>query len=381
MEGIRAGDLNRYKEQKQRFEDGLNNLVRKSQTLSKQLERITKLAATDKEEAYYEAQALFAKEGADFMAQHARQRGLAATLELAKASAKKAEDMLAKYELESQRRQDKIDALQYQRGTQIIIGDRRASNAQTLEGLRQTNRIALESKRAQDRLHLKGGSTSEYVAKFTGAILPKEDANAVSDAATSIGQANELKKRLADHPDFAGRQGQVNNYVDRYINSFRSGASTDGIDQDAANSDVDQASLRFAKEYAAYLVSYERSLAGGAKGFTVALQKRFNDLMKQDQFNATGMTALLDDQIQEVARSATKRSDQITTPKLIAMGNDIMARSKQDYVPSETTTPEPTITPEKPTQKPRALPGEVVHVDASGNKAVKRNGQWVEVEK
>ena len=109
MEGIRAGDLNRYKEQKQKFEDGLNNLVRKSQTLSKQLERITKLAATDKEEAYYEAQALFAKEGADFMAQHARQRGLAATLELAKASAKKAEDMLAKYETERQKRQDKID--------------------------------------------------------------------------------------------------------------------------------------------------------------------------------------------------------------------------------------------------------------------------------
>jgi hypothetical protein len=109
MEGIRAGDLNRYKEQKQKFEDGLNNLVRKSQTLSKQLERITKLAATDKEEAYYEAQALFAKEGADFMAQHARQRGLAATLELAKASAKKAEDTLAKYELKNKERQDKID--------------------------------------------------------------------------------------------------------------------------------------------------------------------------------------------------------------------------------------------------------------------------------
>jgi hypothetical protein len=358
MEGIRAGDLNRYKEQKQKFEDGLNNLVRKSQVLSKELERITKLASLDKEEAYYKAQALFAQQGADFMRQHADKYGLPKTLELAQANLKKMEETLAKYQLEAQRRQDRIDALQYQRGTQIIIGDRRASNAQTLEGLRQANRIDLESKRAQGRLHLKGGSTSEYVAKFTGATLPKEDANAVSDAATSIGQANELKKRLADHPDFAGRQGQVNNYVDRYINSFRSGASTDGIDQDAANSDVDQASLRFAKEYAAYLVSYERSLAGGGKNFTVMLQKRFNELMKQDQFNATGLTALLDDQIQEVARSATKRSDQITTPKLIAMGNDIMARSKQDYVPSETTTPEPTkpVPTEADRQRARSNP-------------------------
>ena len=358
MEGIRAGDLNHYKEQKQKFEDGLNNLVRKSQTLSKELERITKLAATDKEEAYYEAQALFAKEGADFMAQHARQRGLAATLELAKASAKKAEETLSKYETERQRRQDKLDALQVSRGTQIIVGDRRASNAQALETLRQTNRILLAGENTKNRSYLNGGSTSDYVARFTGATLQKDDANAVSDAATSIGQASELKKRLADHPDFAGRQGQVNNYVDRYINSFRSGESPDGIDQDAANSDIDQASLRFAKEYAAYLVSYERSLAGGAKGFTVALQKRFNELMKQDQFNATGLNALLDDQIQEVARSAAKRSDQITAPKLIAMGNDIIARSKPDYAPSETPSPSPHAAPEKPvpteTDKARA---------------------------
>ena len=116
MEGIRAGDLNRYKEQKQKFEDGLNNLVRKGQVLSKGLERITKLAAIDKEEAYYEAQALFAKENADFMRQYADKYGIPKLYELNQANLKKAEELLAKYQLKDKERQDRAAQARLQAG-------------------------------------------------------------------------------------------------------------------------------------------------------------------------------------------------------------------------------------------------------------------------
>jgi len=219
MEGIRAGDLNRYKEQKQRFEDGLNNLVRKSQTLSKQLERITKLAATDKEEAYYEAQALFAKEGADFMAQHARQRGLAATLELAKASAKKAEDTLAKYETERQKRQDKIDEenrrfqhqkdlreLQFgfQKQLEAIRKEGKPSSKpgqQTMMAQRAVNSLGGVASALESLIELSAGTTTgllpnlqtkdgmiNYVRNSIGRSISSRDAEIMNTLFTGVGR-------------------------------------------------------------------------------------------------------------------------------------------------------------------------------------------------
>jgi hypothetical protein len=90
---------------------------------------------------------------------------------------------------------------------------------------------------------------------------------------------------------------------------------------------LNQASLRWAKKYATYLVEYERALAGGAKGFTVFFQRRFNDLLSQNQFNAEGMSGLLDDQIREAARLAAGKTVYATPENLkkIAERNNEMA--------------------------------------------------------
>jgi hypothetical protein len=66
----------------------------------------------------------------------------------------------------------------------------------------------------------------------------------------------------------------------------------------------EQNALLFAKRYAAYLVNYERNLAGGARGFTVSFQNRFNSLMAQNQFSRQGFVDLMRQHVQELAQGS-----------------------------------------------------------------------------
>ena len=104
-------------------------------------------------------------------------------------------------------------------------------------------------------------------------------------------------------------------------------------------SGLDQDALLFAKRYASYLVNYERSLAPGARGFTVAFQNRFNNLMQQNQFNADGMIKLLDDQQREVAAQATRVDRHINRDNLTKLGDDVAGRSLSGGTPAPAATP------------------------------------------
>jgi len=151
--------------------------------------------------------------------------------------------------------------------------------------------------------------------------------DAINNGALSLVTAQDLINYAKQHPDALGRQGQINQNVERYIKSFQDGKDlpTDG-----------QPNLVFAKRYAAYLVSYERALAGGNKSMTVAFQKRFNDLMSQNQFNSGGFEQLMKQQMQEIAEGVSSRDPAITGRGLYDYGLDIKKRGELSF---ENTTP------------------------------------------
>jgi hypothetical protein len=64
-------------------------------------------------------------------------------------------------------------------------------------------------------------------------------------------------------------------------------------------------------------------LAGSNRGMTVQFQKRFNELMSQNQFNADGFKALMDEQMNEVARATASKDPAITGKGLMEYGDDI----------------------------------------------------------
>jgi hypothetical protein len=162
------------------------------------------------------------------------------------------------------------------------------------------------------------GDASMAVKEYTGATLPIKDAKDVTQVARAMGEADLLQKDVQNSPELIGRTGQVGRAINRYVDSFRSGKE---IGDDPK---LSQEQLIFAKRYAAYLVQYERGIAGGAKGFTVALQQRFNALLNQDQFNPEGFKNLMDQHITELASQGVAYSPKnINREKLLNLGRDI----------------------------------------------------------
>jgi hypothetical protein len=164
------------------------------------------------------------------------------------------------------------------------------------------------------------GEAPQIVKQFTGAVLPSKEAKEVTSIAKAAGEAEALKEEIIAKEDLIGRSGQLGQIINRTIDSFRSG-------KDYNDPEASQEQLIFAKKYAAYLVNYERSLVGGAKGFTVSFQNRFNALLQQNQFNSAGFANLMDQQITELANQATPYSRSINRQNMLEMGRDFTGRS------------------------------------------------------
>jgi len=182
----------------------------------------------------------------------------------------------------------------------------------------------------------KGAGMTDFFPglQFTGTPSQNEDKkNSINAGALSLATADELKQYAKENPQYLGRQGQVAQAVNRYYDSFKNGEDLP---------DDGQPALIFAKKYAAYLVGYERTLAGSNRGMTQAFQKRFNDLMSQDQFNAAGFSQLMNEQMNEVARATASKDPAITGPELMQYGKNIYKRAEipfDDNAQSKPTTP------------------------------------------
>ena len=175
---------------------------------------------------------------------------------------------------------------------------------------------------------LKSGDQALFINEQTGANLSPKDAQEVSLAALSVGHAYSLLGKVQEHPEWIGRSGQIKQFFNRYVDSLNNNKPLPADDPSLASDKSGQEALVFAKDYAAYLVNYERSIAGGTRGFTVQFQKRFNDLLNQNQFNASGFNSLMNQQIDEISRTAVAKSPEklnknnITKMGMIIYGDD-----------------------------------------------------------
>ena len=175
---------------------------------------------------------------------------------------------------------------------------------------------------------LKSGDQASFINEQTGANLSPKDAQEVSLAALSVGHAYSLLGKVQEHPEWIGRSGQIKQFFNRYVDSLNNNKPLPADDPSLASDKSGQEALVFAKDYAAYLVNYERSIAGGTRGFTVQFQKRFNDLLNQNQFNASGFNNLMNQQIDEISRTAIAKSPEklnknnITKMGMITYGDD-----------------------------------------------------------
>ncbi len=109
-EGHRAGRMDLYAREKDQFDTNMRQLKTRADTLGRELERITKLAAYDRQKAELEADALFAEQGANFMKEYTAKYGLPKSLELAKQNVQSAQKMFElKEKQEEQARQKAQD--------------------------------------------------------------------------------------------------------------------------------------------------------------------------------------------------------------------------------------------------------------------------------
>jgi len=185
----------------------------------------------------------------------------------------------------------------------------------------------------------KGAGMTDFFPglQFTGTPSQNEDKkNSINAGALSLATADELKQYAKENPQYLGRQGQIAQNVNRYIDSWKASGGTQDIE---TMPDEGQPALIFAKKYAAYLVGYERTLAGSNRGMTQQFQNRFNTLMSQDQFNQAGFDALMNEQMKEVARATAAKDPAITGPELYAYGKNIYKRAELPLDNKQNATP------------------------------------------
>ena len=310
LEGYQKGRADLYKKEATEFDKNFKAMLSKHAEFRKEMEDAIKLASTNKEAGMQAAELAAAKAGSSIVQAQLRKGDLVGAYKLVDESAKGADKALT---MESNMRQKAAD---------------------------RENAIKVASARS-------GGAVSDinnYIQKFTGSAVNKKDAPEIMTAANAIGDAYAIKQSVADHPEWVGRTGQIKNFFNKTLESINAG--------EPPPSDEGQPELIFAKRYAEYLVNYERALAGNARGFTVQFQKRFNSLLDQNQFNATGMDNLMDEQIRTIASKAAEKSPTINRQNLTQIAYDLKTRAEDEAAVKGMATSFGQESTEKPTGKP-----------------------------
>lgn len=297
MKGYREGRKDLFEKEKVEFDKQFQTMKTKHEEISKDLEQSLRLSATDKEKALAIADVAIAKSGSPILKEKARIQGMGEAI--------KYWDNVGR---DLQAADDKVK-----------------QRAFDMQKLAQEHKYRLEEERIKNENKLMGtiGDVPSYIKNFTGSNVSKKDAPEIMTAANALGDAYAIAQTVKEHPEWVGRSGQIKNVFNRYIESLNTGAP--------APEDNGQPELIFAKRYAEYLVNYERALAGGARGFTVNFQNRFNKLLEQNQFNATGMTQLMDEQIRTITAKAAEKGATINRDNLTKMAYDIKSRSGDEY--------------------------------------------------
>jgi hypothetical protein len=300
LEGHNKGMEDLYKKEKIIFEENSKALDKTIEALDRQLKEAMQTYATNRELGMQKAEAAIAEHNAQFLGDALKKNGLAYTSDFLT----KAVQQNDKRELAYQRLKDRAEdkRIQQEHYREIERQGRERLNLSKEE-------FELKKQTAASKL-LKTVDDVDADLRSRGVnISSAKDRAEVAKVVASMAELQSLRNDVINNPNLVGRQGQIKQFVDRYLKSFK--GESPPIDESKIAQE-DQEALLFSKKYASMLTRYEQALAGGAKGFTVALQRRFNDLLSQNQFNAPSMARLFDDMSHEIAAGARQKSNKLT---------------------------------------------------------------------
>jgi hypothetical protein len=371
MTGWQEGRQDLYKKESDEFTKNYNRMLKIHGEFRQEMEDAIKLASTDKERAIAQAHEAAVKLGSPIVMHQVNEGNFKAAIESVKAMDKLTADIqktVGKQLADAQKRATDLEAARIRasaisgkpsKGDYFVtptggFWDASTQGPPPPGSTRPPTAIKPGKPQADD--------ASGTVYSFTGASLPLKEATAVVNSADALAGAAGIKQTVKDHPEWVGRTGQIANFFNRTLESINLG--------EPAPDDAGQPELVFAKRYAEYLVKYEQSLAGGARGFTVFFQQRFNKLLEQNQFNATGMSQLMDEQSRTIISNAAKVSSKITGENLKEMARDLASR-----IPDEDAVaglgPSTGVRFNRPTQgsaKPSGAPAAAPKPQGSGTK-------------
>ena len=316
MKGYKEGREDVYKKEMDSYNKNLEAFTKHQQNQLKQMDLAMKELSTDKDAAMLRLKQVAAEDAGGIVSLQIRSGNLEGAVKHLETQVKTLEtaEQKAATLAETKTKNEKAEE------------DRKLAQQQL-----EVNRKALLAQ-GQQRINIQLGKADEkkanipdavaFVKRYTGSTVDKKVAPEILIQAGAVGDAYGLKAEIEKHPEYVGRSGQIKNVFNRTIESLNFGTPEP--------EDNNQPELVFAKRYAEYLVNYERSLAGGAKGFTVAFQNRFNRLLEQNQFNAAGFNALMDEQIRTITNKAASTSASVTKKNLTDMALDIKTRAGED---------------------------------------------------
>ena len=322
LEGYQQGRADIIKQQKDIFDTNQKQLDKTIENLHRGFQDALALAPTDRKAAEEKAMSTINRENADFLRELYNKTGLVGASKTIAELLKQAESrqklmqqeemkmIKTPHELEIERHELEMER-QGRRGLDIR---EKSSNAKLLK---TTDDVQ-----------------ADLISRGVNISSPK-DREKVAKVVASMAELDSLRNDVINNPGLIGRQGQIQQFTDRYIKSFKGEAPP--LDESKI-AQADQDALLFSKKYASMLTRYEQALAGGSRGFTVAFQKRFNDLLSQNQFNAPSMIKLFDDMSHEIASGARQKSFKLTYGILEDMASNFQGGLEETTPVTKTAT-------------------------------------------
>ena len=302
LNGYRQGRQDLYQKERQNFEAGLRQIQAQNQALQENYNRAVRASQTDMQGALAEAERRAIELGAPLAALAARRSGIQGF--------------------------NTVDQAQMQVVSQL---ESRVQAARQAEEVRKRTREDNAAVALERDLRTAGPATN-YLYRQFNTFIPKVPAEAIVSTARAIGEGLSIADAANTLPENMGRSGQLRGFIERYLTSSADAVRNNQVPEAIGLTEAErralpegeQNALLFAKRYAAYLVNYERNLAGGARGFTVSFQNRFNSLMAQNQFSRQGFVDLMKQHVQELSQGAQQPGvPQLDFNRLARMGIDL----------------------------------------------------------
>ena len=322
LEGYQKGRADIIKQQKDIFDETQKKLDKTIDDLHRGMQDAAILYAKDKEAGHQKAMLTMAENQASFMKDFYDKNGMGQTYEMSK----QIYDMKNK-KYEEMKKEEAKNAITPHQKEMERQGQVRLEQGERGLDIREKSSNAKLLKTTDD-------VQADLISRGVNISSPKDRAE-VAKVVASMAELDSLRNDVINKPGLVGRQGQIQQFTDRYIKSYKGEAPP--LDESKI-AQADQDALLFSKKYASMLTRYEQALAGVSKGFTVALQKRYNDLLSQNQFNAPSMIKLFDDMSHEIASGARQKSTKLTYGILEDMASNFQGGLEETTPVTKTAT-------------------------------------------